>query len=110
MPRARPYLSLEKEARDEVMADHERRNGRLSQIELAQIELRLARATPGPWLARHDQVYASDDVLADICCAALEQSLHDALFISSARGDIERLTREVRALWEELESVRQQGC
>lgn len=81
-------------------------SGRLRPYELAQMELRLARATPGPWVAHHDQVLADEDVVADICCAALEQSLADAHFISSARQDVERLTQEIRTLWEELDCLR----
>lgn len=93
--------------------NEERRDGshRLSLFELAQIELRLARATPGPWRPHHDQVLArDDDVLADVCCSELEQSLADAYFISCAREDVARLTREVRQLWEELQALRDADC
>lgn len=94
---------------EEFPAAHEpqaHRIERLSYMELAQMELRLARATPGPWKPHHDQVIAREDVLADICCGDLEQSLADAHFISCARQDVERLTREVRALWQELQDRR----
>jgi hypothetical protein len=75
---------------------------RLSEPELQSIEERLKQTTPGPWHSEADQVFANDEVLADICCGAIEQAMADAVFFAHARDDVERLLVEVRYLREEL--------
>jgi hypothetical protein len=75
---------------------------RLSELDLLAIENRLKVATPGPWHADADQVFAREEVLADICCGEIDQAMKDALFFAHAREDIERLLVEVRALRQEL--------
>jgi hypothetical protein len=79
---------------------------RLSPQDLADIERRLSSATPGPWRAEQDQVYAANEVLADICCGEIEQAIADAVFVAAARDDVARLLAEVRALTAELKAVR----
>lgn len=81
-------------------------NTRLSPQDLADIERRLSSATSGPWRAEQDQVFAADEVLADICCGEINQAIADALFVAAARDDVARLLAEVRALHEELKAAR----
>lgn len=66
------------------------------------IEDRLKVATKGPWHSDADQVFAGDEVLADICCGEIDQAMKDAAFFAHAREDVERLLVEVRALREDL--------
>lgn len=75
---------------------------RLSDAELQAIEERLKLVSPGPWHSEADQVFARDEVLADICCGAIEQAMADATFFAHSRDDVERLLVEVRHLHEEL--------
>jgi hypothetical protein len=75
---------------------------RLSDAELQAIEDRLKATSPGPWHSDADQVFARDEVLADICCGAIEQAMADATFFAHSREDVERLLVEVRHLREEV--------
>jgi len=79
---------------------------RLSEPELQAIEDRLKDTSPGPWHSEGDQVFARDEVLADICCGAIEQAMADATFFAHSRDDVERLLVEVRFLHEELKRYR----
>ena len=79
---------------------------RLTDPELQAIEERLKGTTPGPWHSEDDQVFARDEVLADICCGAIEQAMADASFFAHSRDDVERLLVEVRHLRQELAKVR----
>ena len=79
---------------------------RLSESELQAIQDRLKAASPGPWHSEADQVFARDEVLADICCGAIEQAMADAAFFAHSRDDVERLLVEVRSLHEELKHYR----
>jgi len=75
---------------------------RLTEPELQAIEDRLKQTSPGPWHSEADQVFARDEVLADICCGAIEQAMADAAFFAHCREDVERLLVEVRSLRDEL--------
>jgi hypothetical protein len=79
---------------------------RLSEPELVAIEERLKATSPGPWHSEADQVFARDEVLADVCCGAIEQAMADATFFAHSRDDMERLLVEVRFLHEELRRSR----
>lgn len=79
---------------------------RLSEPELQAIEDRLKHTSPGPWHSEADQVFARDEVLADICCGAIEQAMADATFFAHSREDVERLLVEVRFLHDELKRSR----
>lgn len=75
---------------------------RLSEPELQAIQDRLKQTSPGPWHSEGDQVFTRDEVLADICCGAIEQAMADATFFAHSREDVERLLVEVHFLREEL--------
>jgi len=79
---------------------------RLTEPELQAIEDRLKQTSPGPWHSEADQVFARDEVLADICCGAIEQAMADATFVAHSREDVERLLVEVRYLRGELARYR----
>jgi hypothetical protein len=79
---------------------------RLTDPELRAIEERLKATSPGPWHSEADQVFARDEVLADICCGAIEQAMADATFFAHSREDVERLLVEIQALKDELKQHR----
>ncbi|HYV48204.1 MAG TPA: hypothetical protein VFA20_25265 [Myxococcaceae bacterium] len=79
---------------------------RLTEPELRAIEERLKATSPGPWHSEADQVFSRDEVLADICCGAIEQAMADATFFAHSRDDVERLLVEIHALRDELKRYR----
>ncbi|HVE84587.1 MAG TPA: hypothetical protein VND93_17140 [Myxococcales bacterium] len=78
----------------------------MNDLELAAIEARLKQTTPGPWHSEADQVFAREEVLADICCGEIDQAMADATFFAHCREDVERLLVEVHFLRDELLKVR----
>jgi hypothetical protein len=83
---------------------------RLSEAELVEIEQRLKRTSAGPWHSEADQVFAREEVLADICCGEIDQAMADATFFAHSRVDVERLLVEVRALQQELARLQRRGA